>query len=76
MVCVGAVGQRQDEFCDAVVQGLRKMAEDSGDERFLEGVRIIEEAYQPTVSKKFIRAQYKDDKGAWRYIPLGMTDVD
>ncbi|WP_303641955.1 DUF3164 family protein [uncultured Duncaniella sp.] len=55
---------------------LRKMAEDSGDERFLEGVKIIEEAYQPTVSKKFIRAQYKDDKGAWRYIPLGMTDVD
>ncbi len=55
---------------------LRKMSEDSGDERFLEGVRIIEEAYQPTVSKKFIRAQYKDDKGAWRYIPLGMTDVD
>lgn len=55
---------------------LRKMAEDSGDEQFLEGVKIIEEAYQPTVSKKFIRAQYKDDKGAWRYIPLGMTDVD
>lgn len=55
---------------------LRKMAEDSKDERFLEGVRIIEESYQPTVSKKFIRAQYKDDKGAWRYIPLGMTDVD
>lgn len=55
---------------------LRKMAEDSGDERFLEGVKIIEEAYQPTVSKKFIRAQYKNDKGAWCYIPLGMTDVD
>lgn len=55
---------------------LRKMAEDSGNEQFLEGVRIIEESYQPTVSKRFIRAQYKDDKGAWRYIPLGMTDVD
>lgn len=55
---------------------LRKMAEDSGNEQFLEGVRIIEESYQPTVSKKFIRAQYKDDNGAWRYIPLGMTDVD
>ena len=55
---------------------LRKMAEDSGNEKFLEGVRIIEESYQPTVSKKYIRAQYKDDKGAWRYIPLGMTDVD
>lgn len=55
---------------------LRKIAEDSGDERFLEGVRIIEEAYQPTISKKYIRAQYKNDKGAWCYIPLGMTDVD
>lgn len=55
---------------------LRKMAEDSGNEQFLEGVRIIEESYQPTVSKKYIRAQYKDEKGAWCYIPLGMTDVD
>ena len=55
---------------------LRKMAEDSGDERFLEGVRIIVEAYNPTVSKKFVRAQYKDEKGAWHYIPLSMTDVD
>lgn len=55
---------------------LRKMAEDSGSEQFLEGVRIIEESYQPTISKKYIRAQYKDDKGAWCYIPLGMTDVD
>lgn len=55
---------------------LRKMAEDSGNERFLEGVKIIEESYQPTITKKFIRAQYKNDKGAWCYIPLGMTDVD
>ncbi|MBD5225536.1 MAG: hypothetical protein HDS68_06180, partial [Bacteroidales bacterium] len=47
-----------------------------GDERFLEGVRIIEESYQPTISKRYIRAQYKNDKGAWCYIPLGMTDVD
>lgn len=55
---------------------LRKMAEESGDERFIEGVRIIEESYQPTESKRFVRAQYRDDKGKWRYIPLGMTDVD
>lgn len=55
---------------------LRKMAEDSGDERFLEGVRIIEESYQPTVSKRYIRAQYKGENGEWRYIPLGMTDVE
>ncbi len=55
---------------------LRKMAEDSGDEQFLEGVRIIEESYQPTVTKRYIRAEYKDEKGAWRYIPLDMTAVD
>lgn len=55
---------------------LRKMANDSGDERFIDGVRIIEESYQPAISKKYIRAQYKNDKGAWCYIPLGMTDVD
>lgn len=54
---------------------LRKMAEDTGDERFLEGVRIIEESYQPTATKTFIRAETKDEHGAWQSIPLSMTDV-
>jgi hypothetical protein len=55
---------------------LRKMAEDSGNDMFLEGVRIIEESYQPTVTKRFVRAQYKDKEGAWINIPLSMTDVE
>ena len=55
---------------------LRKMAEDSGDELFIEGVQIIEESYQPTVSKKYIRAQYRVKNCQWKYIPLSMTDVD
>ena len=55
---------------------LRRLAEKSGDGEFIEGVRIIEEAYQPTVSKRYIRAEVKNDKGAWINIPLGMTDVD
>lgn len=55
---------------------LRKLADDSGDDRFIEGVKIIEESYQPTVTKRYIRAEYKDGKGAWRYIPLDMTAVD
>lgn len=55
---------------------LRKMAQETGDEQFIEGVQIIEESYQPTESKKYIRAEYKNDKGAWVNIPLGMTDVD
>ena len=53
---------------------LRKIAEDNGNERFLEGVRIIEESYQLTVSKQFIRAEVRNDNGAWKQIPLGMTE--
>ena len=53
---------------------LRKVAEDTGDARFMEGVRIIEESYQPEVSKQFIRAEMKDRNGIWRPIPLGMTE--
>lgn len=55
---------------------LRKMAEETGNERFIEGVQIIEESYQPTATKKYIRAKYKNEKGAWVNIPLGMTDVE
>lgn len=55
---------------------LRKMADETGDKRFLEGVQIIEESYQPSVTKRYIRAEFKNDKGAWVYIPLSMTDVD
>jgi len=40
----------------------------------MEGVRIIEESYQPEVSKQFIRAEMKDRNGMWRPIPLGMTE--
>ena len=39
-----------------VVQ-LRKIAEESGNERFMEGVQIIEESYQPAICKQFIRAE-------------------
>lgn len=57
-----------------VVQ-LRKIAEETGSERFMEGVQIIEEAYQPSISKQFIRAEVKNDNGAWIAIPLGMTEA-
>lgn len=53
---------------------LRKIAMDTGNARFLEGVQIIEEAYQPAVSKQFIRAEVKDENGTWRSVPLGMTE--
>ncbi|MCL2328944.1 MAG: DUF3164 family protein [Bacteroidetes bacterium] len=54
---------------------LRKWADELENERFAEGVRIIEEAYQPEVSKQFIRAEYKNAAGAWVNVPLGMTEA-
>jgi hypothetical protein len=57
------------------VMQLRKMADDSGNGMFIEGVRIIEEAYRPAKTKTFVRAEYKNDKGAWINVPLGMTEA-
>lgn len=54
---------------------LRMMAEESGNERFIEGVRIIEESFQPAISSQFIKAEYKDKNGVWVNIPLGMTEA-
>lgn len=54
---------------------LQKMAEETGDEQFIEGVRIIQESYQPSPSKDYIRAAVRGESGAWVAIPLSMTDV-
>ncbi len=53
---------------------LRQLADEIGDEKFLEGVKIIEESYLPSETKQYIRAEYKDDKG-WHIIPLSVTDA-
>lgn len=45
------------------------------DERFATGVDIIQRAYIPELSKQFVRAEYKDDKGAWVSIPLSILEV-
>ena len=54
---------------------LRKIAEETKSDRFMEGVQIIEEAYQPAISKQFIRAEVKSENGAWVCVPLGMTEA-
>lgn len=53
---------------------LRKTAEESGNEKFLEGVKIIEQSYQPSRTTDFIKAEYKNEEGKWVSIPLSMTD--
>ena len=57
---------------------LAKMAEESSDDQFKEGVKIIQESYMPTATRRYIRAQYRDETtgNGWRHIPLGITDVD
>lgn len=57
------------------VMQLRKIADELDDERFLEGVAIIEESYQPAISRQFIKAEVKNEFGAWVGVPLGMTEA-
>lgn len=52
---------------------LGKMAADSKDELFIEGVKIIQDAYQPSISKAFIEAYTKEEGGGWEAVPLSMT---
>lgn len=54
---------------------LRKLAKESGCEKFIRGVEIILDAYQPVRSKEFVQAQCKDNTGAWINIPLGITEA-
>lgn len=54
---------------------LSRIADEIGDERFVEGVRIIKDAYSPQQSKTYVRAEYKNDDGIWVNVPLGMTEI-
>jgi len=57
------------------VMQLRKMAEESQSELFIDGVQIIEAAYRPQVSKFYVKAERKNEHGAWISVPLGMTEA-
>ena len=54
---------------------LRQLAEETGDDRFIEGVRIIQESYQPTPSKEDVRAAVRGENGGWKPVALSMTEV-
>lgn len=56
---------------------LSKYANESSDERFKRGVRIIQDAYKPQRTKNFITvANRYGEEEKWQYIPLSMTDVE
>lgn len=54
---------------------LDKLATELNNDRLNEGIAIIKEAHIPNFSKTYIRAEYQDENGMWRYIPLGMTEA-
>ena len=67
---------RQGNLNASKVLQLQKLAEEVQDEQFSEGVRIIRESYQPTETRYYIRAQFRDPKtNAWVNVPLSITDV-
>lgn len=54
---------------------LSKIAEQSGNEDFQEGMRIIRESYRPTRSKLFIRCSIKEPEKEWEDLGLGIGEV-
>ena len=55
---------------------LRTVAEESGIEELIDGVKIIAEAYRPVASKTFVKAYVRNESNnAWMQIPLGMTEA-
>ena len=59
---------------------LHKLADESGDPRFIEGVKIIEAAYRPAISRTYIRCEVREmdpESGVikdWTILPLGITE--
>lgn len=55
---------------------LHNHATRSGDQKFIEGVNLIIGAYKPVASKTYVRAEYKNERGEWVNVPLGMTEAE
>lgn len=54
---------------------LEKMANDSKNETFIEGMRIIRDAYKPIRTKQFLKVMVKDaETNEWKTVSLNMTD--
>lgn len=66
---------RQGNLKASRVVQLRKYANESGNERFVEGVELIEGAYTPQKTKQYIRLEVKGEDNAWTTIPLSLTEV-
>lgn len=55
---------------------LKKIAEESGNAEFIDGVRIISDAYRPVKSREFVTALYKNNEGASVQLALDITAAE
>lgn len=55
---------------------LERLAQKSGDADFLEGLKIIKDAYRPTPSCQFVEVRYKDENGKEHSLPLSMSAIE
>jgi Protein of unknown function (DUF3164) len=55
---------------------LKQTADDDGNPDFIDGVKIIQDAYKKRQSKQFVRAVFKNEKGEQFTLPLSMTEAD
>lgn len=53
---------------------LESMANEVGDPTFIEGMKIIRDAYRPDRTKQFVKVEVKDASGKFQTISLNMTN--
>lgn len=53
---------------------LESMANEIGDPTFIEGMKIIRDAYRPDRTKQFVKVEVKDENGKFQTISLNMTN--
>jgi hypothetical protein len=59
------------------VMQLASIASKIENEKFARGVQIIQDAYAPSVSKRYIRCEYRPSTDSeWVTVPLGMTEAE
>lgn len=55
---------------------LEKLAIKTQDENFIDGIRIIKDAYRPVKSCQFVTVSYRDENGKEQFLPLSMSSAE
>jgi hypothetical protein len=55
---------------------LDKLGAKLGDADFLDGIKIIKDAYRPTPTCKFIDVSIRNEHGVWLSLPLSMSAIE